>query len=622
MKMMSSRLASPGESFRPPTSSFFSLTAALGLTVAILAAGCAPQPDESAPAATGSEESAAESTLRFVDIASEAGIDFKHFDSVRAALLPEDNGSGLAFGDFDNDGFEDLYLANFAGPALMERAALESERAGGKLFRNQGDGTFRDVTDEAGVGHVGWDYGVLWVDADGDGWLDLLITGVDRVTLYRNGGDGTFNDVSESSGLGAFDCLAMGTAAADYDRDGDLDLYIPCYVSFPWKKARNRPLVGGRPGTMTTPANYPPQPNLFLRNDGAGRFENIAEEAGVLDPEGRSMQALFVDVDDDGWQDLYVANDVSMDKLYQNREGTFTDITLSAGTRDPRAGMGIGVHDVNDDERVDIFLTHWVGEENALYVNASDDGGVVFEDRTFEEGLGPITRDLVGWGNGFRDFDLDGHADLFLVNGSTIEDEWTLEVLTEPKMIPQRQMLYAREAAGFREVGSAAGEVFGELFVGRGMSFADVDRDGMVDVGVLIHNDEPLLLSNRSERLGKWLGVQLVGVDKNPWAAGAKVVVRAIAEDGSEKRHTAWRLIGESYLGNHSATLHFGLGNATRADVEITWPDHTTSQFESVALDRVTAFDQASERSLEIPDEPVAPQPWGALFSPRPETES
>ncbi|MEM7585385.1 MAG: CRTAC1 family protein [Acidobacteriota bacterium] len=583
------------------------IAAALALLSVI---GCASEPAEP-PVATDTEDS----SIRFAEIARDAGLSFHHFNAVRAALLPEDNGSGLAFGDYDNDGFDDLYMANFAGPALMDRSALEAEREGGRLFHNQGDGTFRDVTEEAGVGHIGWDYGVLWLDADGDGWLDLLLTGIDKIMLFVNRGDGTFEDRSSEAGLGDVVCEAMGTAAADFDRDGDLDLYVPCYVDFPWDRARNRPLVGGRPGTMTTPANYPPQPNMLLRNDGSGRFENIAVEAGVDDPQGRGMQAVFVDVDDDGWQDLYVANDQSFDRLFRNTGDGFEDVTLSAGTRDPRAGMGIGLHDVDGDARVDLFLTHWVGEENALYLNASESGTVLFEDRTFEMGLGPIGRDLVGWGNGFRDFDLDGRADLFLVNGSTVEDEWTLEVLTEPKMIPQPLMVYAREEAGYREVSATAGEAFGELYVARGMAFSDVDRDGLVDAAVLVHNAQPLLLHNRSQRLGHWLGIQLVGSDKNRWAAGAKAVVRAVDAAGAERRHTAWRVVGESYLGNHSATLHFGLGEAAEADVEITWPDGSVGSFPSIPLDRTLVFDQNSASWHEVPKQPVAPRPWGEHYS-------
>ncbi|MEM9555707.1 MAG: CRTAC1 family protein [Acidobacteriota bacterium] len=579
----------------------------LGCLASMALASCAPQTEDPPPAAEAAR--AAESSLRFVDRAQQAGIDFLHFDAVRAALLPEDNGSGLAFGDFDNDGFEDLYLANFAGPALMDRETLEAERRGGRLFRNQSDGTFRDVTEKAGVDHVGWDYGVLWVDVDGDGWLDLLITGVDRVVLFGNRGDGTFEDRSDAAGLGEVPCMAMGATAGDYDGDGDLDIYVPCYVDFPWEKARNRPLVGGRPGTMTTPSSYPAQPNLLLRNDGAGRFENVAAEAGVEDAEGRGMQAIFVDFDGNGWQDLYVANDQSFDRLYRNDGGTFEDVTVTAGTRDPRAGMGIGLHDYDRDARVDLFLTHWVGEENALYHNLSDDAGLLFEDRTFEEGLGPISPALVGWGTGFRDFDLDGDADLFIVNGSTVEDEWTLEVLSEPKLLPQQSQVFARRQGGFEDESEAAGEIFAERYVGRGMSFADVDRDGLVDVAVLRHNDQPLLLHNRSERLGRWLGVQLVAAAPNRWAIGARVTVRGIGD--GETRHTAWRVIGEGYLGTHSSTLHFGLGPVTGADVEITWPDASVTRFPSVPLDRSLIFDQASAGWREAPAEAVTPRPWG-----------
>ncbi|MEM8994732.1 MAG: CRTAC1 family protein [Acidobacteriota bacterium] len=577
----------------------------------VLLSGCAPEDSGSAPAADDSAPAAVPaSPIRFADVARDAGLDFRHFDAVRAALLPEDNGSGLAFGDFDNDGFDDLYLANFAGPALMDRAELEDQRSGGRLYRNRGDGTFEDVTEISGVGHVGWDYGAIWVDVDGDGWLDLVLTGIDRVTLYRSRGDGTFEDRSLAAGLGPQSCLAMGTPAGAYDGDGDLDLYVPCYVDFPWEKARNRPLVGGRPGTMTTPSNYPPQANLLLRNDGDGSFSNVAAELGVEDDTGRGMQAIFADFDGDGRPDLYIANDLSFDRLYRNTGGAFEDVTVSAGTRDPRAGMGIGLHDYDRDDRPDLFLTHWVGEENALYHNLSDEGGLLFEDRTFEEGLGPINPALVGWGTGFRDFDLDGEADLFIVNGSTVEDEWTLEVLTEPKLLPQRPQVYQRRAEGWVDVSSRAGESFETPFVGRGMAFSDYDRDGLVDVAVMVHNGQPMLLRNSSERLGSWLGVKLSGAGPNRWAIGSRVTVTSAAA-GEEIRHGAWRVIGDGYLGAHSSTLHFGLGPAQEADIEITWPNGSVNSFQSVPLDRTLIFDQAAANWREAPADAVDPSPWG-----------
>ncbi len=577
-------------------------------------AGCGSEPGSPSRA----EELGAPSRIRFEEVTRAAGLSFHHFTAIRAALLPEDNGSGLAFGDYDNDGFDDLYIANLAGPVLMARSVLEATRDGGKLFHNEGDGTFSDVTEAAGVGHVGWDNGVLWADFDSDGWLDLLLTGIDKIVLLRNRGDGTFEDRSTVAGLGEVPCEAMGATAGDYDRDDDLDLYVPCYVDFPWQRARDRPLVGGRPATMTTPANYPPQANLLLRNDGTGRFEDVAESAGVADPEGRGLQATFIDLDGDGAQDLYVTNDQSFDRLFRNAgNGMFEDATISAGTRDPRAGMGIGLLDYDDNGKVDLFVTHWVGEQNALYRNVSDEAGLLFEDRTYEEGLGPLDAALVGWGTGFRDFDLDGVEDLVIVNGSTVEDEWTLDVLSEPKMIPQQPMIFTRFDGRYVDVSASSGAAFQTPIVGRGMSFSDFDRDGSVDIAIQVHNGEPLLLRNRSETgAGNWLGAQLVGDGKNRWAIGSKVTVRTRTEAGETRRHRAWRVIGEGYAGTHSATLHFGLGSVDRTAVEVTWPSGETSYFDSVPVDRVLVFIEASETWREQSAAPVVPRPWGSLTQP------
>ncbi|MEE8277996.1 MAG: CRTAC1 family protein [Thermoanaerobaculia bacterium] len=523
----------------------------------------------------GGESPAGEAcALRFEERAEQAGVAFHHFASRRAALLPEDNGSGLAFGDYDNDGHDDLYVVNLAGPVLMPREELVRTRPGGKLFHNEGDGTFREVTQASGLIHVGWDMAAVWGDVNGDGWLDLVLTGIDEVALFLNRGDGAFQEASRQAGLGALDCFASGAALADYDRDGDLDLYVPCYVAFPWERARHRPLVGGRPATMTTPADYPPQRNYLFENDGTGRFRDVATAAGVLDETGRGLQSLFTDLNGDGWPDLYVANDQSFDRLYRNRgDRTFEDASPTAGTRDPRAGMGIGVGDFDSDGALDVFLTHWVGEQNALYRNLSTEEFLLFEDVTLKEGLAPVDSSWVGWGTGFYDLELDGDLDLFLVNGSTIEDEWTLEVLSDPKMIPQPLRVYEKREERFEDASGCAGEIFEALLVGRGAAFSDYDRDGRVDVAVSVHNGSALLLRNSSPRRGNWLAVELVGAAPNRWAVGAKVIVRTA--DASWVR----RLIaGESYLGSNTARLHFGLGRAVEAEaIEVHWPSGAVS---------------------------------------------
>ena len=550
-------------------------------------------------------------SILFEEVAAQAGLDFQHFSATRAALLPEDNGSGVAFGDYDNDGYDDLYIANLAGPVLLSRDQLRGTRQPGRLFHNQGNGTFVDVTRESGLEHVGWDNAVVWGDVDGDGWLDLILTGIDEVALFRNrgnGGDGRvpFEDTSLAAGLGSLNCMANGPSLSDFDHDGDLDLYVPCYVDFPWDRARQRPLVGGRPATMTTPADYPPQANRLFQNDGQGRFRDIAMEAGVVDAEGRGLQAVFVDLDDDGWPDLYVANDQSFDRLYRNQgDGTFVDVAPLAGTRDPRAGMGVAIGDFDLDGLLDLFLTHWVGEENALYRSFSAPGTILFEDRTFENGLAPVDSSWVAWGTGFFDFDLDGDLDLFVVNGSTIEDEWTLEVLTEPKMVPQPLRLYEQETAGFVDRSLCAGSVFGQNFVGRGASFADFDRDGRVDIAVSVHNGRPLLLKNSSATTGHWIGIQLAQQGHNRWAVGAKVVVHSGA-----RTYVKQLLAGESYAGSSSTTLHFGLATDEITGVEVRWPDGEVTKTGPIPSDRVVRLRHEAQDWREVPLQPQDPQPW------------
>ncbi len=545
--------------------------------------------------------------IRFEDVTAAAGVHFLHFGATRAALLPEDNGSGIAVGDYDNDGFDDIYIANLAGPALLSREELIRTRAGGRLFRNEGDGTFRDVTQTATLAHAGWDMAAVWADLDGDGWLDLVITGIGEVAFYRNRGDGTFVDQQEAAGLDRIDCFASGPAIGDYDRDGDLDLYVPCYVDFPWARARDRPLVGGRPAPMTTPADYPPQRNFLFQNDGRARFEDAAERAGVLDEAGRGLQALFADLDGDAWPDLYVANDQSFDRLFRNRgDGTFEDAP-AAGTRDPRAGMGIGVGDYDADGAIDLFLTHWVGEQNALYRNRSTTGSLLFEDRTIEEGLAPVDPSLVGWATGFFDLELDGDLDVVVVNGSTIEDEWTLEVLSDPKMIPQPLRLYERRDGRYADASACAGPAFEATLVGRGGAFTDYDRDGLVDAVISTHNGSPLLLRNTSPAAGHWLQVELVGIDQNRWAIGAQVTVET--ERGRLVRP---RLAGESYLSANSARLHFGLGSIAEARaIEVRWPSGETTRTGEIPADRTVQLRQDTGGWEVVATRPQVSRPWG-----------
>ena len=528
---------------------------------------------------------------RFLDVHEDAGIDFQHFNrSSRDSLLPEDVGSGAGWADYDNDGDQDLYLVNFAGGFLLDASSL-STKQGNRLYRNDGNGDFTDVTAEAGVGHVGHDYACLWFDYDNDGWVDLAVTHYDGITLYRNRGNGSFAETTSAAGLSTIDRFLLGMTAGDYDRDGDLDLYLCGYVTFDRERARNRPLVSGRPAVWTNPVSYPAESNILLRNEGDQTFVDVTESAGVANPSGKSMQAIFCDFDNDGWPDLFVGNDVATpDALFRNRkDGTFVDVTLDSGLFDPRATMGIAVGDVWRRGMTDMVTTHWVAEDHALWKNRTTDFeeqqiGIVFDD------VGPVTGIVasklsahVGWGVGLRDFDNDGHLDIMIANGSTIEDELTLDVLEDPKLMPQRSQLLRNDGKGvFTDLGGQAGHFFESHHVSRGLALCDYDQDGGVDAAIVNHGGQVALLRNVTRNRGHWIQVRLVGKDSNRFGIGARVTVRS----GALEIHRQ-RVLGSSYLSTNAAESHFGLGDCERVDsIEVTWPSGNTSQLLDVTANQ------------------------------------
>ena len=561
---------------------------AFGCAIAFMVTGCSKPPEEAALDLSNNSSSKHQhpelstevavpvpSPFTFDDVTQRAGIKFTHFNSKRASLLPEDMGSGAAWGDYDQDGDEDLYVCNWAGPLLMPLKELR-KRPGSQLYRNNGDGTFTEVSAQAGVSHVGWDMGCLWTDIENDGRLDLLVTGFTGATLYRNNGDGTFADITKRAGLEDLKGFCSGAACGDYDRDGDLDIYICRYLEFDLEKARNRPLVGGRPAVMTTPQNFPPQPNYLLRNNGDGTFEDATAITGAANAKGRSLQAVFCDFDNDGWPDIYVANDQSPDALFINKgDGKFENRALWVNTWDPRAGMGVAVEDFDADGAMDLFVTHWVGEDSAFYLNQfcrrkniKPEERLVFLD--VAPGFGLTGRDpgTVGWGTGFHDFDNDGRLDLFQVNGSSQEDELTLQVLTDPKLMPQKNFVYWNNGDGrFIDVTINSGSVFQTRRVGRGCAFADYDDDGKMDIFIVNHGSSPLLLRNVTPS-GNWLKVKLAGRGSNPFGAGSRIRLQSGEENQSREI-----VVGRSYLSCDSLVAHFGLSDSAEVDsVEVDWP--------------------------------------------------
>ncbi len=542
--------------------------------------------------------------LRFEDVTQTMGIDFVHMPVPRASLLPEDMGSGIACGDYDGDGFTDIYFVNFAGNVLPG-APLDRIAGRSRLYRNVGGTRFEDVTDKSGVGFVGYGMGAAWGDYDNDGDLDLYVTAFGPNVLYENRGDGTFVDVTEASGVQDIR-FSAGASWADFDRDGDLDLYVTNYVDFAYREedrlAVERQYATEQPYTLN-PSSYRPLPNALFRNNGDGTFDDVAESAGVADPTGRSLSASWVDLNNDGWVDLYVAKDVSNNAVYLSRcsEGRlhFEDAGAASLAADYRGAMGLAVADFDDDLDQDLLVTHWIAQENALYRNMTKDalmgdapeGRLWFMDDADGVGLGQISLDMVGWATGFCDFDNDGRRDLWIINGSTIEvaDDHT-------KLHAQASFLFwNRGERGFVSVGEHAAPALASRAVRRGGAHLDFDRDGLVDLVVMEHGGRATLLKNTSKPRGHWLRVRLAQTGGNSSALGARVYVTAAAKTRMSELGAS-----SSYLSQDEAVLHFGLGMATQIDgVRIVWPDGAEETHTAVAADQELSFIHAADYPVE-----------------------
>lgn len=535
--------------------------------------------------------------LRFEEVTDRVGVDFRHFQIPRSSLLPEDMGSGVAVGDYDGDGFDDLYFVNFCGSANPTGPPAESG-CSNRLYRNIEGQHFEDVTNAARVGFTGHGMGASWGDYDNDGDLDLYVTAFGDNAFYENLGDGSFRDVTAAAGVND-SRFSTGCSWADYDLDGDLDLYVANYVDFVFRpqdrNVRKRQYATEQPYTLN-PSAYEPQPNALFRNNGDGTFTDVAASAGVNDPHGRSLSASWCDMDNNGKPDLYVANDVSNNGVFRNRgDGTFEDVGPGSLAADYRGAMGIAVADVDNDLDLDLLITHWIAQENALYRNmivdemipADDSGRLWFLDSADEYGLGQSSLDMVGWACGFCDFDNDGHRDFWLVNGSTLE-----MAEDHAHLVPQKPFLYwHRGEEGFVDVAGRVAPILGEPMVARGGAQVDFDHDGLVDWVIVRHGGRAIVLRNNSEPSGNWLRVQLRQTGGNTHALGARVFVTV-----GKETQMAEVGVSPSYLSNHELTLHFGLGPVEQVEsLRIRWPDGQEDTHTNVAADQlVTYFHDAS----------------------------
>ncbi len=522
--------------------------------------------------------------VTFTEVAEQSGVSFQHFFGSRSTQLPEDMGSGAAWGDYDNDGDDDLLVVNISGPLTLSQAELARSPAACRLYQNNGDGTFTDVTERAGLLLRICGMGAAWGDYDGDGWLDLVITSYPDLYLFRNNGDGTFTDVCEAAGFSQFKGFWTGASWADYDRDGDLDLYVCGYVKYhfnpdDWNKVSMQ-FKAEVPFTLN-PSSYQPERNLLFRNNGQGTFTEVAKQAGVENLTGRSLSAAWCDFDDDGWVDLYVANDVSDNAMFKNLgRGKFADLSHATWVADYRGAMGLGIGDWDGDGDFDIFITHWIAQENALYSNlriafrGGQPGKMVFMDVADQYGLGQISLDYVKWGTSFFDYDNDGKPDLFVANGSTFQDEQD-----KRRLIPMRHLLFWNKGdpEGFFETSAVSGAIFQQKTVGRGAAFADYDNDGDVDVFVTNHSGPAWLLRNDGGNQNRWLKVKVQG-RKNRFGVGAKVKIMV---GGQMQIHQLGAQ--PSYLSGNSLTAHFGIGQAALIDqVTVIFPSGKMVQRQGV----------------------------------------
>ncbi len=559
-----------------------------------------PWPEDSG---TRPVEAAATPTPWLQDVTQSAGLRFLHQEGPDLQMdIRPTMGPGAAVGDFDGDGWLDVYLVQGA-----TRAGWPAQ--GNRLFRNLKNGAFEDVTATAGVGDTGAGMGALFFDVDGDRDLDLYVANYGADTLYQNQGDGTFRDISESAGLRQDEELAgrwsASVAAGDYDGDGDLDLYVTSYLDYDLDKmppADELERFQREDPVEMLPFAFPGQANVLWRNDsqeGEVRFTDVAPTLEVDNPTGLSMQALWWDFDRDHDLDLYVANDVSPNVLYLNRgDGTFEDVTFVAGLDDPRGGMGLDLGDVDQDGDEDLFLSNWQLESNALYLNqhsrhsANRTRRANFRDATVAAGLGPSGVGVTSWGVTFFDCELDGDLDLLVVNGYTSPDYAQTGICVgQPNQLFLGQGRGRFLEASYERVGPA-------LRSERASRCAlpwDFDRDGDVDLLITANNGWAQLLRNDAPRdQGKSLSLRLRNLEGNAHGIGARVTVQA-----GERRWTQAMRAGMGYLGGNAPELLFGLGPITApVSVEVTWPNGQSTQYKLPTLE--STYELISDGSMQL----------------------
>jgi hypothetical protein len=564
-------------------------SALASLCIALAHTGFAQQPAgaKSTPASSAPQKTAAANPsskpIEFQDAIASSGIRFQLRNSVSPQRYSiETMLGGVAVFDYNNDGLPDIFFTNGAAIPSLEKSDPSFHN---RLYRNNGDGTFTDVTDKAGAAGIGYSMGVAAGDYDNDGNVDLYIAGVNRNQLLHNNGDGTFTDVTEKAGVSGkypngVKPWAVAAGWFDYNNDGLLDLLVINYLDYDIKTAKLCSIDGVR--TYCAPGNFKGTANILYRNNGDGTFTDVSAASHIDKYIGKGMGLAFADYDNDGFTDVFISNDTYQNfLLHNNGDGTFTDVALEAGvayTADGGfvAGMGTDFRDLNNDSLPDIFHTAMFGNTFPLYKNT----GGQFEDVTEVSGMTAFSRRITAWGCGAFDFDNDGWKDLFTAGGAILDNE--LEVLHRPTLLPNGLMRNNRNFT-FTDVSAKAGADFIQPRAHRGAAFGDFNNDGHIDMVVTVIDDKPQLLMNRTESGNHWIILKLVGTKDNRDGLGTKIKITT-----SEGAQWNQATTAGSYGSSSDKRVHFGLGKAATIDkIELRWSTGVKQVLTNIKADQV-----------------------------------
>ncbi len=559
----------------------------------LLALAALPAMGQNAPA-TAAPGAKSQGPIRFEEIAEKAGLHYiTANDNTENKNQPQTMVAGVALFDYDGDGYLDVY---FVGGAAIPSLKKETPAYWNRLFHNNHDGTFTDVTEKAGLAGAGYGSGVAVGDYDNDGWPDVFVANVTGNQLFHNNGDGTFTDVTAKAGvegakLNGKKMWSVGAGWFDYNNDGLLDLFVVNYCV--WEVNKD-PYCRIKEGTRAFchPKNYASLHNTLYRNNGDGTFTDVSVETGIAQHFGKGMSVSFADYDGDGYLDAFVANDTTQNFLFHNLKGKkFEEVSLPAGVGYAadglaRSGMGSDFRDVNNDGLPDIWHTAVEREEFPLFFNT---GKGDFDDMTVSNGLAK-TNDMSGWGNGIMDFDNDGWKDLFVARANVMDN---ISVLNPEQHYPEPNTVFRNVGKGkFEDVSAGAGPDFQVEAAHRGVAFGDLDNDGRIDAVVSVLDGRAQLFHNITENKNHWILLKLVGTKSNRMGIGAQIHI--ITEDGASQWNEVTTAVG--YASASDSRVHFGLGkNAKIKEMEIKWPSGIKQVLMDVAVDRVMVVEEPAE---------------------------